>query len=324
MTDWLNALNDAWNGLARIAPVARQYRTMLISEEMPLDILAGMRASDNAPCLMLQTVIAPQALFELGGMRLTTVPDTEGTYIVLSLEDAARRDLFTTICADVTATAAHADRPNARNQFLARLDAWRQFLRDRREGLSRSDTIGLIGELIVLEQLIGHPRGLAVWDSPNDGLHDFLASGHALEVKASLGPAPTITISRLDQLDTSGLARLDLLHVRLVELADGRSLADVIDAVATSLPDDTSRRSFENALLRRGLMPDDDVARIAPRFQFRSVDAYTVTDGFPRLIRTILPAAITDATYSLDLRSLAAFSTDTANVLDSFIHGEAA
>lgn len=322
MTGWLNALNDAWNELARTAPVARQYRTKLISEEVPLDILAGMRATDNAPCLMLQTVIAPQALFELGGMRLTTVPDAEGTYIVLSLEDAARRDLFATICADVTAAATLADRPNARNQFLARLDAWRQFLRDRREGLSRSDTIGLIGELIVLEQLIGHACGLAVWTSPNDGLHDFLASGHALEVKTSLGPTPTITISRLDQLDTSGLARLDLLHVRLVELADGKSLADVIAAVTASLPDDASRRSFENALLRRGLMPDDDAARTAPRFQFRSVDAYTVTEEFPRLIRTMLPAAITDATYSLDLRAVAAFSADAARVLYSFAHGE--
>jgi hypothetical protein len=73
MMIWLEALNDAWDELAKIAPLARQYRTKLISTEMPLDILAGMRASDSAPCLMLQTNLAPGALFELGGMRLSTV-----------------------------------------------------------------------------------------------------------------------------------------------------------------------------------------------------------------------------------------------------------
>jgi hypothetical protein len=51
MMTWLEALNDAWNELVQTAPVARQYRTKLISTEVPLDILAGMRARDSAPCL---------------------------------------------------------------------------------------------------------------------------------------------------------------------------------------------------------------------------------------------------------------------------------
>ena len=42
MTPWLDALNDAWNELAQIEPVARQYRTRLISTNVSLDILAGM------------------------------------------------------------------------------------------------------------------------------------------------------------------------------------------------------------------------------------------------------------------------------------------
>jgi hypothetical protein len=214
MMNWLQALNDAWDELAKTVSLARQYRTKLISTEMPLDILAGMRASDNAPCLMLQTTLAPEALFELGGMRLSTMPDQSGPFLVLSLEDSSRRDLFSTICADVVSAAARAVTAGALEQVLARLDAWRRFLRDRRDGLSRPETIGLIGELLVLEQLlVADPYGLATWQSPDDGLHDFESSGHALEVKAGLGPSSSITISALDQLDTTGLRRLDLLRV---------------------------------------------------------------------------------------------------------------
>lgn len=322
MTGWLGALNDAWNELARIAPVARQYRTKLISKDVTLDLLAGMRAADDAPCLMLQTTPVPDALFELGGMRLSTVPDHAGTFLVLSLEDSARRDLFSTICADVVSAAAAADRADALDRFLSRLDAWRQFLRDRRSGLSGAETIGLLGELLVLElALVQDPTCLHSWQAPNDGLHDFLSNGHALEIKTGIGPASAITISRLDQLDTSGLRRLDLFHVRLVEMPTGRSLRDITDAITLLLPDEAARRAFENALLRRGLMPDDETARTKPRIQERAIDAYSVSNDFPRLLRADVPVAISEASYTLDVRALAPFGADSTTVLNAFLTG---
>lgn len=322
MTNWLDALNDAWNELAKTAPLARQYRTKLISTDVSLDILAAMRAVDNAPCLMLQITPAPEALFELGGMRLSMVPDDSGPFLVLSLEDGSRRDLFLTICADVVTAAAFSGGADALDQFLARLDAWRQFLRDRRDGLSRSETIGLIGELLVLEHVLAaDPHRLTSWQSPNDGLHDFQIDGNALEVKTSLGPAATITISKLDQLDASGLRQLDLLHVRLIEMPDGRSLRDILSNVADLLPDELSRRTFENGILRRGLLPDDETARTLPKTQLRNIEAYSVSDAFPRLTRAALPVAITEATYTLEVRAIAAFTVDVAVVLDAFTQG---
>jgi hypothetical protein len=92
--------------------------------------------------------------------------------------------------------------------------------------------------------------------------------------------------------------------------------------VSDVLPDDFSRRTFENALLRRGLLPGDDTARSVPRVQLRTIDAYTVPDSFPRLIRSALPVAISEATYTLEVRAISAFSTDVAAVLDAFLQGE--
>ncbi|QQO18599.1 PD-(D/E)XK motif protein [Bradyrhizobium diazoefficiens] len=319
---WLEALTEVWDELTRTAPVARQYRTRLISTDLPLNILAGIRATDSAPCLMLQTAPTPEALFELGGMRLSTISDQLGPFLVLSLEDINRRDLFTTICADVVAAAAEAGSEDALSRFLGRLLAWRQFLRERRSGLSRQETIGLLGELLVLEQLLSADRRrLSAWKSPEDGLHDFESNGHALEIKTGLGPSSSITISKLDQLDLMGLRQLDLLHVRLIELPSGRCLQDIIAAITGSLPDDASRRAFEDALLGRGLMPDDDTARLLPRVQQRSIDAYSVTDGFPRLHRGALPVAIVEAIYTLEVRAISNFAVDPAATLDAFVQG---
>ncbi|AXA74363.1 PD-(D/E)XK motif protein [Achromobacter xylosoxidans] len=319
---WLEALNNAWDELEQTAPVAHQFRSKLISTDMPLDLLAGMRATDDAPCLMLQTTPAPETLFELGGMRLSSVPDTSGTFLVLSLEDSARRDLFATICADVVAASVHASSADALDQFLARLDAWRQFLRDRHDGLSRWETVGLIGELVVLEKLLMiNPGCLDTWESPRDGLHDFTCLGHSLEIKSSVGPAASITISKLDQLDLTGIHRLELLHVRMIAAQDGRTLYDLISAIVDRLPGQSARRAFENAMLRRGLLPGDDIARNVPRVQLRGIDCYCVTSGFPRLTRASLPVAITEATYTLDVRALSPFSTDITAALEAFIQG---
>lgn len=322
MTAWPDRLNEAWNELAQTPPLARQYRSRLISTDIILEMRAAMRAVDDAPCLLLQTTVSADALFELGGMRLTQVPDESGPLLVLSLEDASRRDLFVTICADVVAAASSANRDEALRQFLGRLNAWRQFLRDRRDRLSRPETIGLIGELMVLERLLAiDPACLRCWESPSDGLHDFVNRGHALEIKAGLGPSPSVTISRLDQLDDSGLRRLDLFHVRLVESSAGRSLGDVIAGVNNLLPDTGARAVFENMLLSRGLLPVDEAARNDPKVQLRSIDAYTVTEEFPRLLRSMLPLAITEASYTLEVRALSPFGTDCSAAFETFLGG---
>lgn len=320
MIDWLQKLNDAWTDLLHAAPVARLYRTKLLSAESSINVLAAMRAVDHAPCLILQTQLPPSALFELGGMRLQQVPDESGPLLVLSLEDESRRDLFSTICADVVSAAFHENEAEALIQFIARLDAWRQFLRDRRSGLSRSDTIGLIGELLILGRLLLiSPTLLSTWQAPNDGLHDFHLNGHALEAKSTLGPASSFVISKLDQLDTAGLRRLDILYVRLIETPTGRSLQDIVREISESLPGEGARHEFKNALLRRGLMPDDNAALSVPKVELRTIDAYTVSDNFPRLLRANLPVAIAEASYTLEVRSLSPYSTDTHVVFDAYV-----
>ena len=104
-------------------------------------------------------------------------------------------------------------------------------------------------------------------------------------------------------------------------MPNGRSLQDIMETIIHRLPDDAARRAFENALLRRGLMPDDQTARTAPRIQQRAIDAYSISEGFPRLVRAGVHVAIIEASYTLDVRAIAAFGADSAAVLDAFVRG---
>jgi hypothetical protein len=316
---WEQTLREAWRELALHAPCARRFRTRRLSSGLPLDAHAGLRAIDDAPCLVIDAQAPPDALFEVGGMRLAHAAGDDRSLLVLSLEDPARADLFTTVCADAVQTAAGVQRTEALESFLARLDAWRRFLRERRTGLTQNETVGLMGELVVLRHLLlANPQLLSTWCSPNDGLHDFAGGGHAIEIKSTIGPAAGLRISNLDQLETSGLRRLDLLHVRMVEGPDGECLDDMIQSIAKLLLPEAARRSFENALLRRGLMPDDATARSTPRALIRSLKAFPVDVSFPRLVRNSVPSAVIEAEYLLELRALDHLSVEADAVLSAF------
>lgn len=322
---WQDTLRTAWAELALHHAQIRQFRTRRLSPTLELNAYAGLRAVDDAPCLLIEADVPPASLFEVGGMRLNAYSGDYGPLLGLTLEDAARADLFAVVCADAVAASADAPAGESLPRFLARLDAWRRFLRERRAGLTRNEAVGLLGELLVLERLLVTDASLlSVWIAPDDGLHDFLRLGHALEIKTSLGAASSLRISTLDQLDPVGLRRLNLMHVRLVEAPQGRSLGTAVADIENILPDEPSRRAFANALLRRGLMPDDISARSAPLIELRDLTAYAVDSDFPKLIRATVPPAIQEAEYSLELRAISGHATEVDAAISAFVGGHAA
>src|SRR5688572_10346296 len=98
--DWEQALRAAWRELSLRTPRARRFRTRRLSSGLPLAAHAGLRAVDDARCLVIDAQAPLDALFEVGGMRLAHAAGDDGSLLVLSLEDSARVDLFTTVCAD--------------------------------------------------------------------------------------------------------------------------------------------------------------------------------------------------------------------------------
>jgi hypothetical protein len=316
---WKPLLRDAWAELSVHVSQARQFKTKRLSATDVTSAYAGMRSVDNAPCLLVEGVVSPALLFELGGMRLGAYQGDPGALIVLTLEDPDQADMFLSVCSDVLSAASVGSDDGYLSRFLGRLDAWRRFLRERHAGLSRNATVGLIGELLVLELLLTIRLDLLLsWVAPDDGLHDFICLGRALEVKTSMGPASRIRISTLDQLEPTGLETLTLMHVRLVERTDGRSLGALITDLNTALTDEGSRQLLANALLKRGLMPDDESALKSPKVNLQEFAAYRVDEAFPKLTRKQVPSAVVEAEYSLDLRAIASYAFNSGIAIKEF------
>ena len=301
-------LEALWARLAGAGTGQRRFVSLRIDGAGMLDVHAALRTVDQSPCLLFDMRDGPtvDTEFEVGGMRCAHTASDMGQSVVLSLEDPGRRDLFATLGADLIGYAVNESNALALPAMLTRLDAWRLFLRSSGDGMSRNETIGLIGELRILHDLLTEDAGLLpAWRAPDDGIHDFEHLGHALEVKATVGPGSRVTISQLDQLDDCGLDRLDLVHVRLYETPQGESVDDLVERISAVLLHDQAKRQFSNALLRRGLSPDDRRARFNLRTSLQQIVAYRVEQGIPRILRGDVHPAVVDVSYVLDLGQLA-------------------
>lgn len=309
--------------MSGVAPGDRLFRTRRLIQPGRLDLRVGLREIDGAPCLVVSPGAAGGAItsFETGGLRLSRVADPAGVLLVLSLEEPERRDLFAAICSDCLRAVIRGEdeaEDDLLSMFAARLAAWRAFLRDQTGALSRSEMIGIIGELLLFGQLLDvGADALGTWKAPDDGLHDFENAGDSIEVKTSLGGARQLHVSSLDQLDDAGLTSLHVAHVRLVEAPDGEALADIADRIETRLSSARERGAFRNALLHRGLAPGTDDDR-GLRVRMAGTDFYAVREGFPRLRRGEVSLGIADATYQLEVRALTGFREDAGAVLSRF------
>lgn len=325
------ALLEGWRGLSEVAGGDRLFRTRRLPRPDALDLRVGLRETDAAPCLVIEPGAAGEAVgaFETAGLRLSRAADPAGVLLVLSLEEPSRRDLFAEICSDCIRSVLRAEDQGAGDLLsvlAARLSAWRTFLRDSAAGLSLHEIVGIIGELLILDRLLDALAGpdtetVGLWKAADDGLHDFEASGHALEVKTSLGPARRLHISTLDQLDDAGLASLHAAHVRLTEAADGETLDQLAARISARLDGERARGAFANALLRRGVPPGVP-ANAGPRIACAGVDFYAVREGFPRLRRGDVALAIAEADYQIEVRALTGFAADAETVLTRFGGGQ--
>jgi hypothetical protein len=315
-----------WIALEAVSSGNRLFRSRRLDRPGSIDLRAGLRETDAAPCLIARPATADGLeLFETGGLRLSRAPDPGGTLLVLSLEEPSQRDLFAKVCSDVVRTLARSE-DEGETELLpelgARLAAWRAFLRDQAESLSRHEAVGLIGELLLLEKMIARiPNALSLWKSPDDGLHDFENSGHALEVKTSLGSARRLHVSALDQLDSAGLTSLHVAHLRLAEQPEGVTLSQLAERITGQLSSDRERRMFANALLRRGLAPGVDAAS-GPFVRYAGCEYYEVRSGFPCLSRSTVPMGIADAAYQIDVQGLGGFLANGEHVIDRLGKGQ--
>lgn len=195
--------------------------------------------------------------------------------------------------------------------FRDTLINWRALLRPT-ERMSDEQRLGLFGELIVLDRILGShgPASLASWTGPMGEPHDFRLGSNEIEVKTTSSRKRHHLISSVEQLEPSPGRQLYLLSVQLEPAGNeaGLALPELVDLVRTKLTQGSGDRDvFETSLLVAWRYSDVHAPLYRERFQLRTpVTLMEVSDDFPRITPSFvadLPSAdrITDVQYRISV-----------------------
>jgi hypothetical protein len=179
-----------------------------------------------------------------------------------------------------------------------------------RAALSQDMEVGLFGELLVLEDLIGRigaGRAVQSWQGPLSEEHDFVFDAVHLEVKTTSGEQRRHMLHGFTQLVPLRGVPLALVSVQLTRsnAQGGRTLAQLVATLRTEAGG--YRPEVDDALDASG-WSDDDVDLYTTYWTKRSeVRAYSVDDRFPAITRDrlsqVVPnlSVVSDLSYRVDV-----------------------
>lgn len=234
--------------------------------------------------------------------------------LVIVLREEGNVDIFHRLCLDLMdATRTSENEPAAVATTIARLVRWQQLLRSgMRDKLTGNEQKGLIGELLFLRDVLipkfGMIDSVSFWVGSLDGesRKDFCIGQASVEVKTRTGTSPSrVLISSEEQLDHAGFERL-YLAVYEIAVASGDSnqgfnLHDLVGEIRGVIMNGSpsSADLFEQRLEARGFSDAHDYEN--DRYVDLGVVSHEVKEGFPRIVRSEVPAGVMDLTYALDL-----------------------
>lgn len=242
--------------------------------------------------------------------------------LVLTLERQVDADLFCALCESLFESLRIVDRSEtALSVALTHIKRWKAFLAGRNARLLSSEEIrGLFAELNFLTSLCGghlsQADAVSAWTGADRVHQDFVFSDRAVEVKSLSGTdRSTVRISSEDQLETIQDS-LFLVTYRLRDVPDvahGRSLNELVSAIAGTLTDADAVEEFERRLAAYGYVPLPEYDR--PRLLVAGIQGYRVEEDFPRITRSALPTGITHVKYQIDIEQMAPFGCPFDDVL---------
>lgn len=320
-------LKQTWKTVAAESTSKEGYYHRRIPLEGLWPAHAGIHRPTDSIILILET--------EKAGVRGLNLKDqTKGYRIDVSSESGRSgdratirihevsqtyREIFTIFCADILEHwIHHVGVAESLGSLKRRLACWKKFFqRNLALGLSREDYIGLYGELSFINEALNKGASslptINAWQGPLGANQDFLFGPLAVEIKTITGnEIDKVRITNARQLDSSGIESLFLRRFAFdFRQGSGRTLPQLVavlkSALTTKSPDSIS--VLNDRLLEAGFVEAIPNEFDGWGFTPRKTDAYSITEGFPRLLESSLPSGVSEVSYILNLSSAEKYIT---------------
>lgn len=208
-------------------------------------------------------------------------------WILVVCDDTELESVFLRFCETVLIEISGGAR--AVDSLQRVLHRFRQLFEVVQESVSSERIVGLIAELMVLKWLLESDiDAIPGWLGPTGETHDFVLGKNHLEVKAlRASGARVFHVSNIDQMEPPPAGELFLLGVRLVP--GGETVGGLCDQIRDMIGPDRAEQ-FEASLRLQGITGETVSQWNRLGADLGSLDAWSVTDAFPRLVRSMLAA----------------------------------
>ena len=208
--------------------------------------------------------------------------------------------------------------------FVNTLDSWDSCFRNKREGLSRGEQIGLYGELYFLLNNV-FPNtdttsyALKSWRGHNRKHQDFEFNNGNIEVKSTTKKEHrTVTINNEKQLDPRGFESLHLYVLSLREInADSNTLPKLVMDIRKYLDNNykADKRLFNTYLMQARYFDEHEDRYLDNGYFVDNEELFNVSDHerFPSIID--VPNGVGDVKYSIVLAACQDFKVDIAETI---------
>ena len=260
--------------------------------------------------------------------------EADRSQLTLSLISGGDEDIFRALCSNLIEATLNVPRNNdqaAVEVVLARLKRWRDLLKTRREKqLSKSDQIGLFGELTVLRDLfmkhLDTKDALSAWRGPRSDEQDFLYGKWLIEVKSQMSSSDRkIHVSSQDQLDpVSG--EIILCHQTLGVSSETDPNARTLKGLVSEIRETVSNADpyagdlLEGNLIEVGYTDHQDYDRdfllLNQRLFFR------VTGDLPRIVAADILPGIEDVSYSIRIEECSGWELTESDAAEMVFSGD--
>lgn len=309
---WLKALQNAKEN-----PIEKErFHLTRLSTDSRFGIYGGI---DSSTFLLLAVNVGfkpPNIVTNSTSLDYFRQQRGDGSWLmVLRLRQNGLETVFGRLCQDLADEAElMSDEKALVALFRERLDLWqRLFRRDGSGFLQPFEIKGLLAEMLVLESLIDggemqFEEAVMGWIGPKGADQDFVFSGRALEVKA-LGPeAEYISIASIQQLNCN--LPLQLVTITLRQSSSGESNALNLNSLSARIEEKIASNPEALSIFKDRLL----LARYVEHEYYDTVlfepignSYYTVTENFPKLIPSMMPAGVVRATYDISVVGISSF-----------------
>lgn len=181
--------------------------------------------------------------------------------------------------------------------------------------LSLTGCMGLYGELLQLKEFLlndpDHSKIISGWNRPAPANHDFDYDTEAIETKTVSKDKTTVKITSAFQLEAPIYKKLYLKIYRIeaIDQSATDSLGDLYSDIKDIITTDSLKEEFVSKCINDGLKYGGPGVITLPYKFIRIEEMKYLVDQtlFPRINRQILPVAISNISYRIDLSAIERF-----------------